>query len=73
MADVTTSQQQAEAMNDEMAQQMRRSRLERPERRRGETTPLIERRQVCAFCFQPGDHRTPTACLYALERRADHK
>jgi hypothetical protein len=59
------------AVDDQMVRDMELRRQARPERRqRGEArTPVSnERRRTCAFCFQPGDHPTPTHCLRALER-----
>jgi hypothetical protein len=64
----TTTHVEADAINDGMVQAMDRRRLARPERRRGLTTPRVERRQICGYCFQPGDHPTPAQCLRALER-----
>jgi hypothetical protein len=63
------SQQQADNTNDEMARQMEERRLSRPERRSGAGVAVTpERRTVCAYCFQRGDHPTPAHCLRALER-----
>ena len=64
------SDQDADAINDEMVKQMELRRLARPERRqRSAAQPAGgERRQVCSFCHQPGDHRTAAQCLRALER-----
>ena len=64
----TTSQREADAINDHMVEAMARRRQERPDRRRSPATPRVERRQVCAYCFQRGDHPTPAFCLRALER-----
>lgn len=63
------SQQEADAVNDGMVQAMDRRRRARPERRRAvAATPRIERRKVCTYCFQPGDHLTAASCRRALER-----
>jgi hypothetical protein len=63
------AQRQADKTNDEMARQMEERRLSRPERRSGASVPVTpERRAVCAYCFQRGDHPTPAHCLRALER-----
>lgn len=63
------TQQQADNTNDEMARRMEERRLSRPERRSGVSKPVTpERRLVCAYCFQRGDHPTPAHCLRALER-----
>lgn len=59
---------QAEALNDQMVRQMELRRQQRPERRQQRVATAQERRKVCAFCFQTGDHPTPAHCLRALER-----
>jgi hypothetical protein len=64
----STSQQEADRINDHMVEAMTRRRQERPDRRRSMTTPRVERRKICAYCFQYGDHPTPAFCLRALER-----
>jgi hypothetical protein len=65
-----TTEQEAAAIQAEMVKQMERRRMERPERRqRPSAGPLArERRRLCLFCYQPGDHRTAAECLGALER-----
>jgi hypothetical protein len=65
MADSTTSDDEANAINDSMAQQIDRRRNERPERKR----VVVKRRPTCEYCFQRGDHRTANQCLNALNRR----
>ncbi len=62
------SRREADAIDDSMAQAMLRRREARPERRQRSATPRVDRRKICAFCFQRGDHPTPAACLKALER-----
>jgi hypothetical protein len=63
------TQQQANNTNDEMARRMEERRLSRPERRNEASPPAKpERRTICAYCFQRGDHPTPAHCLRALER-----
>jgi len=62
------SQHEADAINDAMVQAMARRREERPNRRQARTSPRVERRRICAYCFQHGDHPTPAFCLRALER-----
>jgi hypothetical protein len=65
------TQQEADTINDRMVQQMELRRQARPERRQrvGTRVPAAkERRRICAFCFEPGDHPTPVHCLRALER-----
>ena len=46
------------------------SRRAHPDRRNSQSSarPARERRKMCAYCFQPGDHPTPGHCLRALER-----
>ena len=41
-----------------------------PDRRHSDSsrTPTNERRKICGYCFQRGDHPTPAHCLRALER-----
>jgi hypothetical protein len=58
----------ADAINDRMAAQIERRRRERPDQRRSSNPPVIERRAICAYCFQRGDHPTAGHCLRALER-----
>ena len=63
----------ADAINDQMVRQMELRRRKTPERRRQTSSDAAggerkdkERRVICSFCFQPGDHRTPAQCLRAL-------
>jgi hypothetical protein len=65
-----TSPEEADEINEAMVQAMERRRQAQPERRQAGTTntPRIERRAICGYCFQPGDHPTPAFCLRALER-----
>ena len=60
------SDQEANAINEQMARQIEERRQQRPERRQRTTTVVRERRALCQYCFQPGDHRTPAQCLRAL-------
>jgi hypothetical protein len=70
MADRDISQAEAEAINEQMVRQMEVRRQQQPERRRrGEVTHGQERRAICSYCFQHGDHRSPAQCLGALERQ----
>ena len=62
------SEREAAEINERMVQEMERRRQQRAERRQGSGPVTNERRKICAFCFQPGDHRTPAHCLRALER-----
>ena len=67
-ADAVTSSREADAINEAMVQAMERRRASRPDRRHSTHTPQIERRTICKYCFQHGDHPTPASCLRALER-----
>jgi hypothetical protein len=62
------SDQEAANINDRMAEQIERRRRDRPERRQRSERINLERRKICSYCFQPGDHQTPAQCLRALER-----
>ena len=44
--------------DDEMVRQMERRRHARPERRQRRLPHGNERRRMCSFCYQPGDHPT---------------
>jgi hypothetical protein len=58
----------ADAINDRMAAQIEQRRRQTPDRRRRASRPVVERRLICGYCFQRGDHPTPGHCLRALER-----
>jgi hypothetical protein len=60
--------QQADAINDQMAAQIERRRREMPDQRRRAGPRTTERRQICSYCFQRGDHPTAAHCMRALER-----
>jgi hypothetical protein len=63
------TEQEAESINEQMAASMAARRRAQPERRQaGSATPRTERRRVCGYCYQPGDHPTPAHCMRALER-----
>jgi hypothetical protein len=68
MAERLPSEQEANALNEKMVRQMELARQQRPERRQERVATANERRRICSFCFQPGDHPTPAHCLRALER-----
>ena len=69
MSDFTPDEDRAHAIDAAMVEAMNRRRVERQERRQADRKPAaVERRKLCAYCFQPGDHATPAACLRALER-----
>jgi hypothetical protein len=59
----------AERINEEMVNRMELRRQAQPERRqRASARPQgAPPRRLCAFCFQPGDHRSALQCLRALE------
>ena len=65
----------AAAINDAMAARIEQRRLAAPNRRqeahdrRRDSAPGVpDRRMVCEYCFQGGDHPTAAHCLRALER-----
>lgn len=60
------SNDEANAINEAMVRQIEERRKERPERRQRATPVQRDRRALCSYCFQPGDHRTPAQCLRAL-------
>lgn len=62
------SKDEAEAINEQMVRQMELRRQQQPERRQRVQPHAQERRAICSFCFQHGDHPTPAHCLRALER-----
>jgi hypothetical protein len=68
--DERRTEQDADEINEQMVRQMELRRQERPERRQRPSVQPVggERRRICSFCYQPGDHRTANQCLGALER-----
>jgi hypothetical protein len=60
---------EADAINDQMVAAMERRRG-LPNRRESSTVrqPSAERRRICGYCFQRGDHPTAAHCMRALER-----
>lgn len=68
MEDYGRRERQADDVNDLMVQQMERRRQERHERRTQPRPPTVERRTICSYCFQRGDHPTAAHCMRALER-----
>ena len=62
------SEQDADAINDQMAAQIERRRRERPNQRQSSIPPAVERRVICSYCYQRGDHPTAAHCMRALER-----
>jgi hypothetical protein len=61
---------EADAINDRMVAEMEERRRGLPNRRSSSATknPLAERRRVCGYCYQRGDHPTAAHCMRALER-----
>ena len=58
-------------INELMVRQMELRRQALPEQRQAARSPAPianERRRICGFCSQRGDHPTPAHCLRALER-----
>jgi hypothetical protein len=62
------NEQEANAINEQMVRQIEQRRREKQDRRKQTVPPAVERRVVCSYCFQRGDHPTPAHCLRALER-----
>jgi hypothetical protein len=62
------------AIDDRMAARIEQRRLATPNRRqqahdrRDPTRDAADRRAICEYCFQAGDHPTPAHCMRALER-----
>jgi hypothetical protein len=55
--------------DEQAARSVVERRRERPDRRRRPAPPHeMERRRICGYCYQEGDHATPAQCLRALER-----
>jgi hypothetical protein len=69
MNEPNLNDREADAINDQMVAAMERRRG-MPNRRQSaaDRPPSSERRRVCAYCFQRGDHPTPAHCMRALER-----
>ena len=70
--DQGTTPQEADTINEQMVRDMEQRRQARPERRQPRVEPgarAKERRHICAFCYQPGDHPSPLHCIRALERQ----
>jgi hypothetical protein len=59
------------SIDDAMARRIEERRRILPNRRAGDRPggSRQERRAICSYCYQPGDHATPKQCLAALERR----
>jgi hypothetical protein len=66
-----TTQKDADTIKDRMVREMEQRRQAQPERRKrrgSRPAGARERRRLCAFCYQPGDHATAAQCLRSLER-----
>jgi hypothetical protein len=64
------TQQEEATINELLVRQMELRRRALPEQRQSpaSTAPVAnERRRICAFCSQRGDHPTPARCLRALK------
>jgi len=59
------------SIDDQMARQLEERRRTLPNRRGSDrqARPRQERRAICSYCYQAGDHATVKQCLAALERR----
>jgi hypothetical protein len=60
-----------------MAGQIHARRQLKPERRQeahwgGNERPELDRRVICDYCLQPGDHPSVVHCMQALERAGTH-
>jgi hypothetical protein len=64
------TQQDETTVNELMVRQMELRRQALPEQRKASGSHAAvanERRRICGFCCQRGDHPTPAHCLRALE------
>ena len=68
MSEPNPTEREAVSIDDLMVQRMEERRRQRQERRGDVKVVEVERRRVCGFCFQRGDHRTAADCMRALER-----
>jgi hypothetical protein len=69
MSQPNLNDREADAINDQMVAAIERRRG-MPNRRESSTArqPSVERRRICGYCFQRGDHPTAAHCMRALER-----
>ena len=69
MNEPNLSDRDADAINDQMVAAMERRRG-MPNRRASSATqkPQVDRRRICGYCYQRGDHPTAAHCMRALER-----
>jgi hypothetical protein len=72
MNEPNLSDREADAINEQMVAAMEQRRQGLPNRRQSSDdrprSPVVERRRICGYCYQRGDHPTPTHCMRALER-----
>jgi hypothetical protein len=72
MNEPNLSDQEADAINEQMVAAMEQRRQRLPNRRQSsddrQKRPVVERRRICGYCFQRGDHATAAHCMRALER-----
>ena len=54
---------------ERMAAQMKQRRRASPNQRQVSQPRAFERRTMCAYCFERGDHATDAQCLTALEEK----
>jgi len=74
MNEPNPSDQEADAINEQMVAAMEQRRRGLPNRRQSsddrQKSPVVERRRICGYCYQHGDHPTAAHCMRALERRS---
>ena len=72
MNEPNLSDREADAINDQMVAAMEQRRQGLPNRRQSsndrQKAPGVERRRICGYCYQRGDHPTAADCMRALER-----
>ena len=62
------SDHEAEAVIDRITAEIAQRRRELPDQRHAPKPPAFDRRTICGYCFQRGDHPTGVHCLRALEQ-----
>jgi hypothetical protein len=73
MSEPNLNDREADAINDQMVAAMEQRRQGMPNRRETSASraPSAERRRICGYCYQRGDHPTAAHCMRALERAGD--
>lgn len=76
MSEPNLSDREADAINEQMVAAMEQRRQGLPNRRERSadssvSRPRVERRRICGYCYQRGDHPTAAHCMRALERPGD--